>query len=76
VALKAIGVDRGSRATRQVDLSKTRWKFLDCAFVIHRCQTNLPEIVGTLGSASCFANTLHGWQEHANQNSNDGNDDK
>jgi hypothetical protein len=76
VALEAIRVNWGSWSAGQVGLGESRGELLERAFVIHGCQTYLPEIVGALSSASCFANTLNGWQKHANQNSNDRNDDE
>ena len=47
---------------------------LECVFTKLSCQRYLTHVVHTACTASCLADRLHSWQEHANQYSNDGYD--
>jgi hypothetical protein len=44
--------------------------------VVVESDTDLTHAVSTVSAACRFANLLHGWQQHANQNADDRNHDQ
>jgi hypothetical protein len=46
------------------------------AFVIVQSQADLFEVISALQASGGFAGRLHGWQQQADENTDDGDDDQ
>ena len=73
--LSRYGMNRVSgRGTARRTALAARRQALERRLKIMNCQAKLLDVVRTLHASSSFASSLYGWQEQANQDTDDRND--